>query len=64
MDRHEKVYRNKGKKIYNFLSNQVELLVINLTYYITVVGILLKKAEAGIRKENTALLSCKYCLFF
>lgn len=60
MNRHANIYRRKGGGNDNFLSNQVALLVINLTYYITVVGILLRKVEAGIRKGNTALPSCKY----
>lgn len=51
--------RQGGKKYTNFLSNQVALSVINLTYYITVVGNLLRKAEAGIRKGNTASPSSK-----
>lgn len=58
----QKYKEREGRKYANivFLSNQVALSVINLTYYITVVGNLLRKAEAGIRKGNTALPSRKY----
>lgn len=53
--------RKGGKNPYAFFwSNQVALSVINLTYYTMMVGNLLRKAEAGLRKGNTAVPSHIY----